>query len=129
MDALSLFGFGRRKARRSKRSPGRRPKRGHGVRKLTKSQAYITVRNRRRRLHRGKNGGLYYRTKSGRHYVPSSVLRRKGHALSPSRKAHKKRRIRRRRGRKLKMTKKAIAARKAYRKRMRRTRRSRFGLW
>lgn len=123
VDSLSLFFGKKRRARRSpkRRSPGRRPGRGRSVRKLTKSQAYISVGGRRRKLHRGRNGGLFYRTRSGRHYVPASVLRRKGHVLSPKRrrrKSSKKRKSpkKRRGGRKLKMTKKAIAARKAYRK-------------
>ena len=125
MDPLELFFGKKRRARKAKKSPGRKPKRGHGVRKLPKSMAYIEVRGRKRKLHRGANGGLYYRTKSGRTYVPSSVLRRKGHRLA--KKALRKRRVRRGKGRKLKMTKKAIAARKAYRKRM--ARRSRFGFY
>ncbi len=123
MDPLELFFGKKRRARKHKKSPGRKPKRGHGVKKLTKSMAYVVVRGRKRKLHRGANGGLYYRTKSGRTYVPTSVLRRKGHRLA--KKALHKRRVRRHKGRKLKMTKKAIAARKAYRKRM--ARRSRFG--
>ena len=125
MDPLELFFGKKRRVRKHKKSPGRKPKRGHGVRKLSKSQAYVVVRGRKRKLHRGANGGLYYRTKSGRTYVPTSVLRRKGHRLA--KKALRRRRIRRRKGRKLKMTKKAIAARRAYRKRM--ARRSRFGFF
>ena len=136
MDPLELF-FGRpkRRVRRTKKSPGRKPKRGHSVRSLPKKLAYVVVKGRKRKLHRGANGGLYYRTKSGRNYVPSSVLRRKGHVLA-TKKAMKKRRVRRskktmkrRRSRKRKMTKKAVAARKAYRKRMARRSRSRFGLF
>ena len=90
VDSLTLF-FGKKrgrpakKGRKVKKSPGRKPKRGHGVRRLLKSQAYITVGGRRRKLYRGKNGGLYYRTRSGRHYVPAAVLRRKKHMLSPKR--------------------------------------------
>ncbi len=125
MGALELFFGKKRRSRRTKKSPGRRPK--HGVRKLPKSQAYVTVKGRKRKLYRGHNGGLYYRTKSGRAYVDSKVLKRKRHLLSP-----KKRRVRRarkalrrrRRRRKLKMTKAAIAARRAYRLRKRR---GRFG--
>ena len=124
MDSLELFFGKKRRVRKHKKSPGRKPKRGHGVKKLLKSQAYVVVRGRKRKLHRGANGGLYYRTKSGRTYVPTSVLRRKDHRLA--KKALRKRRIRRK-GRKLKMTKKAIAARKAYRKRM--SRRSHFGFF
>lgn len=132
MDPLELFFGKKRRTRRAKKSPGRKPKRGHGVRKLPKRLAYVTVRGRKRKLHRGANGGLYYRTKSGRTYVPAKVLKRKRHELAPYA-AMKKRRIRRQRRkhrrhrRKLKMTKKAIAARRAYRKRM--ARRSRFGLY
>jgi len=133
MDPLELFFGKKRRVLKHKKSPGRKPKRGHGVKKLPKRLAYVTVRGRKRKLHRGANGGLYYRTKSGRTYVPAKVLKRKHHELAVHR-AMKKRRVRRskkalrrRRGRKLKMTKKAIAARKAYRKRM--ARRSRFGLY
>ena len=129
MDALDLF-FGKkrrtRRTRRTKRSPGRRPKRGHYVKSLPKSRAYVTVKGRKRKLYRGKNGGLFYRTKSGRNYVSSAVLKRRRHMLSPKRRRVRRavKKLRRRRRRKLKMTKKAIAARRAYRKRMRR---GRFG--
>ena len=122
---MSMF-FGKKRRSKAKRSPGRRPKRGHYVKSLPKSRAYVTVRGRKRKLHRGANGGLYYRTKSGRHYIDSKVLKRKKHMLSP-----KKRRVRRAvkklRRRKLKMTKAAIAARRAYR--LRKKRMARFGMW
>jgi len=126
MDGLSLF-FGA-KRKRAKRSPGRKP-RGGAVRKLPKSKAYVSVGGRKRKLYRGNNGGLYYRTKSGRHYVNKKVLNRKGHALSPKRRRRRsaKKALRRRRKRKLKQTKAAKAARAAYRRR--KARRSRFGLW
>jgi hypothetical protein len=126
MGALELFFGKKRRARKTKKSPGRRPKRGHYVKSLPKSQAYVTVRNRRRKLHRGANGGLYYRTKSGRHYIDAKVLKRKQHMLSPKkRRAVKK--LRRRKHRELKQTKAAIAARRAYR--LRKKRMSRFGLF
>jgi len=123
---LSLFFGKKRRVRKAKRSPGRRPKRDHYVKSLPKSRAFVTVRGRKRKLHRGTNGGLYYRTKSGRHYVPAKVLKRRGHLLSP-----KKRRVRRavkklrKKRRKLKMTKAAVKARRAYR--LRKKRMSRFG--
>ena len=123
VDSLTMF-FGKRK-RRGRRSPGRRPKRGHGVRKLRKN-AFVRVGNRKRKLHKGKNGALYYRTRSGKTYVPNRVLRSKGHYLSPRRGRRSRRRRRRRspkrrrrRGRKSrrrgrrKKLKKSKAARKA----------------
>ena len=119
-DILSLFFGKKRRARKVKKSPGRRPKRGHYVKSLPKSRAFVTVRGRKRKLHRGANGGLYYRTKSGRHYIEAKVLKRRGHLLSPKK-------LRRRKRRKLKMTKAAIAARRAYR--LRKKRMSRFGMW
>lgn len=124
MSDLAMF-FGAKRRKRVKR--GRKAKKG--VKKLTKAQAYITVGGRKRKLYKGKGGGLYYRTRSGRHYVPKTVLRRKGHMLSPKRRRRRtaKKVLRRRRSRKLKQTKKAIAARRAYRRRM--ARRSRFGLF
>ena len=124
-DMLSFFG---KKSRKAKKSPGRRPKRGHYVKSLPKSRAFVTVRGRKRKLYRGANGGLYYRTKSGRRYIEAKVLKRRGHLLSP-----KKRRVRRavkklrKKRRKLKMTKTAIAARRAYR--LRKKRMGRFGMW
>ncbi len=129
MGALELFFGKKRRARKAKKSPGRRPKRGHYVKSLPKSQAYVTVRNRRRKLHRGANGGLYYRTKSGRHYVDAKVLKRKQHVLSPKKRRVRRavKKLRRRKSRKLKQTKAAIAARRAYR--LRKKRMSRFGLW
>ena len=124
---LSMFFGKKRRAHKTKRSPGRRPKRAHYVKSLAKSRAFVTVRGRRRRLHRGANGGLYYRTKSGRHYVDAKVLKRKQHMLSPKKRRVRRavKKLRRRKRRKLKMTKAAVAARRAYRLR----KRTRFGLW
>lgn len=127
-DMLSLF-FGKKsRVRKAKKSPGRRPKRGHYVKSLPKSRAFVTVRGRKRKLHRGANGGLYYRTKSGRHYIEAKVLKRRGHLLSPKKRRVRRavKKLRRRKRRKLKMTKTAIAARRAYR--LRKKRMSRFGM-
>ncbi len=111
MNALELF-FGKRR-KRTKKSPGRRPKRGHYVKSLPKSRAFVRVKGRKRKLYRGKNGGLYYRTKSGRNYIDAKVLKRRGHALSPKR---KRKAIKKHRKRKLKMDKASIRRRKLYRK-------------
>ena len=129
MGALELFFGKKRRVRKAKRSPGRRPKRGHYVKSLPKSRAFVTVRGRRRKLHRGANGGLFYRTKSGRHYIDAKVLKRKQHMLSPKKRRVRRavKKLRRRKHRKLKQTKAAIAARRAYR--LRKKRMSRFGLW
>ena len=124
-DMLSLFFGKKRRARKAKKSPGRRPKRGHYVKSLPKSRAFVTVRGRKRKLHRGANGGLYYRTKSGRNYIDAKVLKRRGHLLS-SKKRRVLRVVKKLRRRKLKMTKAAIAARRAYRLRKKRT--TRFGM-
>jgi len=125
---LSLFFGKKRRVRKAKKSPGRRPKRGHYVKSLPKSRAFVTVRGRKRKLHRGANGGLYYRTKSGRHYIEAKVLKRRGHLLSPKKRRVRRavKKLRRRKRRKLKMTKTAIAARRAYR--LRKKRMSRFGM-
>lgn len=127
-DMLSLFFGKKRRVRKIKKSPGRRPKRGHYVKSLPKSRAFVTVRGRKRKLHRGANGGLYYRTKSGRHYIEAKVLKRRGHLLSPKKRRVRRavKKLRRRKRRKLKMTKTAIAARRAYR--LRKKRMSRFGM-
>lgn len=127
-DMLSLFFGKKRRARKAKKSPGRRPKRGHYIKSLPKSRAFVTVRGRKRKLHRGANGGLYYRTKSGRHYIEAKVLKRRGHLLSPKKRRVRRavKKLRRRKRRKLKMTKTAIAARRAYR--LRKKRMTRFGM-
>ena len=119
MGMLELFFFFFLKTRKSKKSPGRKPKRGNMVKKLSKSQAYVVVKGRKRKLYKGANGGLYYRSRSGRVYVPAKVLKRKGHVLSPKKRRTRRavKRLRRRRGRKLKQTKAAKAARAAYRRR------------
>ena len=36
----------------------------------------VVVGGKKRKIHRGKDGGLYYRTKSGRHYVSKKELAR-----------------------------------------------------
>lgn len=129
MGMLEVFFGKKRRARKAKKSPGRRPKRGHYVKSLPKSRAYVTVRGRKRKLYRGANGGLYYRTKSGRHYIEAKVLKRRGHLLSPKKRRVRRavKKLRRRKRRKLKMTKTAIAARRAYR--LRKKRMARFGMW
>lgn len=100
---LSMF-FGAKKAKakkvkkivkKVKKSPGRKPTRSGALKKLPKSMAYVMVRTRKgalrkRRLYLGKNGALYYRTKSGRVYVKKSVLKRKNHVLSPRKVMKKK---------------------------------------
>jgi hypothetical protein len=151
VDTLSLY-FGRkarkgpRKGKKSRRgkaskrvarkSPGRKPKRGHMVRKLSKSKAYVVVAGRKRKLYRGKNGAIYYRTKSGRSYVPASVLRRKGHVLSPKRKRRSSKAKRKARKSKKKSSKKrkllqtkAAKKRRALYRKAKRSRKSRFGEW
>ena len=120
MNALELF-FGKRR-KRTKKSPGRRPKRGHYVKSLPKSRAFVRVKGRKRKLYRGKNGGLYYRTKSGRNYIDAKVLKRRGHALSPKR---KRKAIKKHRKRKLKMDKASRRRRQLYR--LKNKRRGRFG--
>jgi len=116
MNALELF-FGKRRKRtkRTKKSPGRKPKRGHYVKSLPKSRAFVRVKGRKRKLYRGKNGGLYYRTKSGRNYIDAKVLKRRGHALSPKRR-RVRRAVRKLKKRKLKMDKASVRRRKLYRK-------------
>lgn len=127
-----FFGKKRRARKAAKKSPGRKPKRAHYVKSLPKSRAFVTVRGRKRKLHRGANGGLYYRTKSGRHYIDAKVLKRRGHVLSPKKRRVRRavKKLRRLRKRKLLQTKAAIAARKAYRRRkLRKARKTRFGRW
>ena len=96
MNLAMFFGKKRKAAAKkskskAKRSPGRKPSRSGAVKSLAKKDAYVMIRTkkgtlRKRKLYMGKNGALYYRTKSGRRYVNKSVLRRKNHVLSPIKK-------------------------------------------
>ena len=125
-----LFGKKRKATKRAKHSPGRRPKRGHYVASLKKG-AYVVVRGRKRKLHRGANGGLYYRSKSGKNYVSKQVLKRKGHLLSPGKRRVRRalKKLKKRKGKKSSAAKKR-AARAAYKRRKNRlARRARFGMY
>ena len=132
---LMSFLFGKKRGpkrrkltKRAKRSPGRRPKRDHFVAKLKKS-AHVVVRGRKRKLYRGKNGGLYYRSKSGKIYVSKRVLKRRGHLLSPGKRRVRRalKKLKKRKGKKSSAAKKR-AARAAYKRRKNRmARRARFG--
>ena len=63
VDSLAMF-FGAKK-RKVKRSPARKVKKSHGS---------IVVKGRERKLFKGSNGGLYYKTKSGRTYVDAKFI-------------------------------------------------------
>jgi hypothetical protein len=96
------MGFGRK--RRVGRPRGRRGARGKSV----------IVKGRKRKVYRGKNGALYYRSRSGKVYLSARRMRK----MRGRRGRKSARRVRRgRSGRRLKMTKSAIAARRAYRRR------------
>jgi hypothetical protein len=90
-----------------KRRVGRPRKGGRSTRKS------VVVKGRKRKVYKGKNGALYYRSRSGKVYLSARKMmkmRRGGRKVRKGRKA-------RRGGRRLKMTKSAIAARRAYRRR------------
>ena len=44
-------------------------------RKMAKGRGYIMVRGRKRKLYKGKNGALFYRTRSGRSYIKRRLSR------------------------------------------------------
>ena len=73
VDSLAMF-FG---AKKRKSSPSRK-------RRDSKSHGSVVVRGKERKLYKGINGGLFYKTKSGRTYVDSKFVR-----------AHSPRRVRR----------------------------------
>jgi hypothetical protein len=58
--------FGAKKRKSTRRSPTRKVSRSHGS---------VVVKGRSRKLYKGKNGGLYYRTKSGKTYVDAKFVR------------------------------------------------------
>ena len=78
VDSLAMF-FGAKKRRKVRRSPARKVKKSHGT---------IVVKGRERELFKGSNGGLYYKTKTGRTYVDAKFVRKhspKRHRASPKR--------------------------------------------
>ena len=90
---LNMF-FGAKKAKKSpkpvkkaKKAPTKAPAKGVvGV---------VHVRGKsgkmlERKVYRGKKGGLFYKTKSGKTYVTASALKRKGSKTSPKRVPAKK---------------------------------------
>lgn len=108
-DDYDMMEFGRRVGR----------PRGKGRKSVRKTGKSVIVKGRKRRIYRGKNGALYYRSRSGKVYLSARKMRK----MSMRRKGRKSGR----KGRKgLKMTKAAIAARRAYR---RRKARGFFGSW
>ena len=86
VDSLAMF-FGAKKRRTVRRSPVRKVKKSHGT---------IVVKGRERKLFKGSNGGLYYKTKSGRTYVDAKFVRkhspRRARASPKRRRASPKRR-------------------------------------
>jgi len=79
VDSLAMF-FGAKK-RKVKRSPARKVKKSYGT---------IVVKGRERKLFKGSNGGLYYKTKSGRTYVDAKFVRK--HSPRRARASPKRRR-------------------------------------
>ena len=88
VDSLAMF-FGAKK-RKVKRSPARKVQKSHGT---------IVVKGRERKLFKGSNGGLYYKTKSGRTYVDAKFVSkhspRRARVSPKRRRASPKRRVRR----------------------------------
>ena len=107
MDGLELL-FGKRRRRRS-------PKRA-------KSAGHIMVKGRKRKLYKGKGGGMYYRTRSGKAYVSKKRARsgsmRRRRRRSPMRR-------RRRRGSSKRRRRRSPKRRRRRRSPKRRRRRSR----
>lgn len=114
MDSLAMF-FGAKK---------RRP-----ARKETKH--VVVVGGRERKLYKGKNGGMYYKTKSGKTYVDAKFVRE--HSPKHSRKSPRRRTSKspKRRGSPKRGRKSPKRGRKSPKRRTRkspkRTRRTRYG--
>lgn len=93
VDSLAMF-FGakkRRSPKRSRKSPKRSRK--SPKRSVKKSYGVVVVKGRERKLYKGVNGGLYYKTKSGKTYVNAKFVRK--HSPKRMRKVRKspKRRV------------------------------------
>ena len=89
VDSLAMFfGAKKRKTRRSPRRTRKSPKRT-----VKKSNGVIVVKGRERKLHKGSNGGLYYKTKAGRNYVDAKFIR--AHSPRKMRRSKSPRRTRR----------------------------------
>ena len=92
VDSLAMF-FGAKsnKARKSPKRARKSPKRAvkkSPKRVVRKSVGVIVVRGRDRKLYKGVNGGLYYKTKSGKAYVDAKFV--KSHSPKRSRKSPKR---------------------------------------
>ena len=86
VDSLAMF-FGAKK-RHTRSSPKRSPKR-----KVMKSSGVVVVAGRERKLYKGVNGGMFYKTKSGKTYVNAKFVRKhspKRMLRSPKRKSLKR---------------------------------------
>ena len=89
--------FGAKKAKKAKK-PVKKAKKRTGVVKspkgATKAVGVVLVRGKsgrmlERKVFRGKKGGLYYKTKSGKTYVSSSMLKRKSSGKTSPKRAKK----------------------------------------
>lgn len=78
VDSLAMF-FGAKGKRTS-------PKRKSAARK---SYGSVVVKGRERKLYKGKNGGMYYRTKTGKAYVDASFIRAHKSRASPKRRVRR----------------------------------------
>lgn len=78
VDSLAMF-FGAKGKRTS-------PKRKSAARK---SHGSVVVKGRERKLYKGKNGGMYYRTKTGKAYVDASFIRAHKSRASPKRRVRR----------------------------------------
>jgi len=108
VDSLAMF-FGAKKRRKS-------PKRRASPKRSTTSHT-VVVRGRERKLYKGKNGGMFYKTKSGRTYVDAKFVRAHSkRSMSPKR----RRRASPKRGRR-------ASPKRRRRSPVRRTRRTRYG--
>lgn len=93
---LNMF-FGAKKAKKAKK-PVKKPVKKAVVKSPKggiKAVGVVHVRGKsgkmlERKVFRGKKGGLFYKTKSGKTYVSSSQLKRKGSKTSPKRAPAKK---------------------------------------
>lgn len=91
VDSLAMF-FGAKKRKSPKRKSPKRAVRKSPKRVGVKAVGVVVIKGRERKLYKGVNGGMYYRTKSGKTYVDAKFVRKhspKRLRKSPKRKSRK----------------------------------------
>ena len=95
VDSLAMFFGAKKRSRKSPKRSRKSPKRSRKSpkRTATKCCGAVVVKGRERKLYKGTNGGMFYKTRSGKTYVDAKFVRK--HSPKRMRKSPKRRTVRR----------------------------------